>query len=117
MQGLDHLPDFRPRQRVIDVLAVAAGLDQVVRAQPRQLLGHRRLPELQELFDFGDRLFAFDQEAQDHQPRLMRERLEEFARSLRVLQQVIDVEFGLFRLAGQRGRHDSRSVRMRLYMR
>jgi hypothetical protein len=71
----------------------------------------------QQLLDLGDRLLAFDQQAENHQPRLVRKRLEEFACGLRVLQQFVDIEVGPFRLACQCRRHVATPVPVQPYMR
>src|SRR6478672_1637759 len=62
---------------VMDGLAVPPCIDQAVRAQPRQLLRHRWLSQRQHSLEFGDGFFALAQDAEDHQPALMRERLEQ----------------------------------------
>ncbi len=52
--------------------------DQPVLAQQRQMLGHRGIPDAQELGHIAHRLLAIDQLAQDHQPVPVGQRLEHF---------------------------------------
>ena len=98
MERLDHLAHFGPRQRVVDILAVPPSLDQIVASQPRKLLRHRGLTQPERLFDLGHRFFAGRQQAENHQPRLMRQRLEKFARLTCIGDQRIEVDLVLGRL-------------------
>src|SRR5207249_9247128 len=64
-------------EAVIDRLAVAARGAQAVAAQPRELLRYRGLAQRQQVLELGHRFLALAQQVQDHQPALVRERLEQ----------------------------------------
>src|SRR5689334_20687639 len=57
--------------------AVFPGLDDVLRAQPRQVLGHDRLVELQRLLQLLDAATAVAKDLEDADAHGMAERLEE----------------------------------------
>ncbi len=87
-------------QAVIDRLAVAAGLHHAVVAQTRELLRHGRLPQRQDVLQFGHRPFALSQKAQQEQAVFVRDRFEEIAGLAGLAHQL--VEFGgIFRTVAQ----------------
>lgn len=89
----DDLDDIRPRERVMDAFSVAARLDKIVRAQSRELLRHRRLAQLQNLFEFVDCLFSVDQQTKNKKTSLVRNRLKEIARLSRVVEHGVGVDW------------------------
>ncbi len=50
-----------------------------VRAQPRQLLRHRRLAQVELVLQLAHRLLAFGENAKDDEPAFVRERFKEIA--------------------------------------
>ena len=69
----------------IDGAAVAAGSDEIVEPEPRQLLGHGGLAQRQQLLELGHRTLALGQQTQQQQPVLVGERLQEIAGLARVV--------------------------------
>jgi hypothetical protein len=94
MQGGDDLPDLGTGEGVVDVLAVTARLHQIVRAQPRELLGNGRLAQPERLLDLGDRPL----QTEDDEPRFVRQRLQEFARPPRIGEEHVQIH-----VVGRRG--------------
>ena len=62
------------------MLGHLAGLDETVRAQPGQVLGQRGLAEVDVLADFRDGHLALRQHAEDHEPVIVGQVLQEFRR-------------------------------------
>ena len=80
VENLQHRVCCRRPDRVVDGLAVAARPDDPVLAQECQVLRDRRIPELQRPCQFANRPLAIDQLAHQHQPMLVRQRLEKITR-------------------------------------
>src|ERR1700689_4738215 len=97
-------PRLVPGDAVVDPLAVPARRDEALEPQPRQLLRHRRLAPREQRLQFADRLFAVQEIAENHQPRLVRQRLEKFARLARAPRHAADVHIWLG-LEGVHERH------------
>lgn len=76
----------------MDALSVAARLDEIVRAQSRELLRHRRLTQLQNLLKLVDGLFSVDQQTKNEKTSLVRNRLEEIARLSRIVEHGVGVD-------------------------
>src|SRR5271166_693629 len=89
---------------VEDRLAVAPRRDEPLKTQPSELLRDGRLAQLQEFLKLPDRFLARQQIAQDHQPRLVRERLQEFAGLLGAFRHLGEIQREAFR--GFRKRHE-----------
>src|SRR3546814_1801908 len=76
VERLDDLGGLRASETVVDRLALAAGADQPVLAEQRQLLGDRRVPHLQKPRQLAHRLFAAEPVAGQEEPVAARQRLE-----------------------------------------
>src|SRR3972149_460268 len=76
---------------VIDRLAVAPRRHQTVGTQSRELLRHRRLAQVEQLFQFAHRLLALGQNAEHQQTALMRESFEKIARPFGVADDTIEL--------------------------
>ena len=70
-------------------------LDQTVGAETSELLRNGRLPQTEYFFDLRYRLFLFDQQAENQQPRFMRQSLEETAGLMRAGNQRVDIEINV----------------------
>ena len=77
MQKADHALDLHARQRIADLLSVASCPHQPVRAKPGEVLGQRRLTDVERRAEFVDRTFASVKIAQNHQPAAVGERLQQ----------------------------------------
>src|SRR5258708_4510463 len=82
---------FLAGEIVIDRLAVAPRRHQAIRAQPRQLLRDGRLAQAEDVFQFTDRLFTLGENAKDHQPVFVRQRLEEIAGAFGVVHHALEL--------------------------
>jgi hypothetical protein len=117
MQSSDDLDHLRTREWIVDVLSVSAGVDQVIGTKAGKLLRNGGLTQAQYFFEFGDWFLALGEKAEDNEPSLVREGLEEFARVPRVCQQRLNVEgrhvatFFSWSLGGS-SRHQGTSARM-----
>ena len=80
VERVDHPAHAAVGEAVVDRLALAAVVHKALEPEPRQLLRHCRLPLRQQTFEVGNRPFTRREVAQDHQPPLMGERLQELAR-------------------------------------
>src|SRR5262249_23315949 len=80
----DDDPGLFAPEAVIDGLALAPGGDEALGAQPRELLRHGRLAQRQQALELAHGFFALGQNAEDHQPALVGERLEELGRLARL---------------------------------
>src|SRR5690348_111107 len=77
---VEHPADAVVGEAVVDGVAAAAGGDQAVVAQAGELLGHGRLAEAEDALELGDRALPVRDEAEEHEPALVGEGLEEVAR-------------------------------------
>ena len=89
VERADHFDRLRAGDRVVDVLAFPAGGHEVVRTQSGELLRDRGLAEIQGLFEIGDALLAFDQQTENNETNLMRQRLEELACLTRIVEHLV----------------------------
>lgn len=71
VEGFDHGAHLRSCERIVDVLAVTAALDEVVGAQAGELLRHGWLSQVEHLIDLGHGPFAFDQQTEDDEAGLV----------------------------------------------
>ena len=78
-QHFDDLSHIVIGDAVVDLLPVAAERDETFEAQPRKLLRHGGLADVERLLQLADVLLAVNQLAKDLQPRLVGQRLEEVA--------------------------------------
>jgi hypothetical protein len=71
IQQIDDLACVVAGQRIVDRLAVAPMIYEVVRAQACELLRDRRLPQVQQTLELGDGFLAAGQEAEQQEPVLV----------------------------------------------
>jgi len=64
---------------------------ETVEAQARELLGDGGLRQLHDLLELGNRLLAFDQNAEDEQAAFMRQGLQQIAGLAGLLHQLVDI--------------------------
>ena len=90
VNGTDDDAGIFASQRVINRLAMPPRRDETVRSQSRELLGYRRLPELEQIFQFADRFFAFSKNAKDHQPTLVCQSLQKIAGTFGIIDHSVE---------------------------
>ena len=73
-------------------------LHQTIGAEPSELLRNRRLTQAEYFFDLRYRLFLFDQQAENQQPRFMGQSFQEYAGLLRAADQRVDVKINFARV-------------------
>ncbi len=69
VKGFDDRSRLFAREGIIDGLGLAAGVDQVVAAQPGQVLGHGRLAEADEALQLADAFLLPQELAKDKRQR------------------------------------------------
>ena len=83
----------------MDALSIATCLDEIVRAQSRELLRHGRLAYLQNLLKLVDGFFSVDQQTKNDKTSLVRNCLEEIAGLSRVVEHGVGVDWRFCREA------------------
>ena len=77
VEQADHLRRRGAAEAIIDRPGIAPRLDQCLAAQPRQMLRQMRLSHVEQPLQLADGFLALGQVAQDDQPVLVREPLEQ----------------------------------------
>jgi single-stranded-DNA-specific exonuclease len=92
VDGADNGAYVLAREPIVDRLAVAPGADEPIHPQPGELLRHRRLAQRQHALQFGHRFLAFAQDAKNHQPAFMGQRLQQTARLTRLGRHAVELD-------------------------
>jgi len=71
IQRVQHVQRFAAADAVVDVLAVAPGADQAAGAQHSELLGQRRLADVEQFLQLADALLALRELAKQQQAILV----------------------------------------------